>query len=447
MNTELSNIFDNASVGTGCAVSSTKRWAMSVGMTNNVDTMNSFKVHSNTNCLYMLHPSTGVIMYSADFSAWITDGFRLNWTDAPTPNNLVFSYLVINGGTWDCGNFTSPTTPTNNVDTAVSVSSKPIRGLLINSVSASAYDSILSDAVFAIGATDGTNTSSIGIIDEDNQAISDSYRINNTTNIIRALTANGAALDTATFDSFTTNNFRLDYSAAAAGTKTYGWVVVAGEITTQNYTADINTEPSVSISETLTRIQNRIFTINESTISVNQTLARIQSLIKTIADPTISISEALTKSKTFVNTITDSAITVSETISRIQNRIKTIAESAVSTSETLTKVVSYIKAIGTEPSVSVGQTLFAVKAFVKSITTETAISVSDTIQKLLAATRPITGVTTTTSDSIIKIQSLIKQISESTISVSDSLQGSLLYIISVIESRIKWYYSLLTRKN
>ena len=132
----------------GCATSTTKRWSVSTGMQTAADPSNTFRFHSNTNLYYIGSPSSGGLLHSADFNGWVTDGFQLDWTDAPSNTNRMISYLVINGGLWDCGNFTSPTTPTNNVDTAVSVSSKPLRGLIIASTNASAYDTLEDNAIF-----------------------------------------------------------------------------------------------------------------------------------------------------------------------------------------------------------------------------------------------------------------------------------------------------------
>ena len=136
--------------------------------------------------------------------------------------------MVIKGGNWDVGSLQSPTTPTNNVDYAVSVNSNTLRGLLIDTVATATLTTAQTISTASAGVTDGTNQACISVINEDAQATTDSYYLANTTNIVKPLTTNGATLEIATFNSFPdTASFRLDWGTASASQEYYGWVVVA----------------------------------------------------------------------------------------------------------------------------------------------------------------------------------------------------------------------------
>ena len=211
----------------GCAVSASKEWAIGNVMEDTRDPTDTWRVTYNNHCLVNLNETTGAVEYLAEFSAWITDGFQLNYTDAPAASTDDFSYLVIKGGTWDNGVLTAPTTITNDVDYAVSVSSRTLRGMMVASCNDITSGSIDTNAIVSVGASDGTNQAVIACIDEDALATVDSYRVNTTVNIAKPLGAFGSSSDRGTFDSFTTDNFRLDWPTKSANAQLYGWVVVA----------------------------------------------------------------------------------------------------------------------------------------------------------------------------------------------------------------------------
>ena len=219
---------DHAHGSFGAAVSSTARWALSVMSENASDPTDTWRTTQTTNCLYELD-DTGAEASKADFDGWITDGFTLDWENPATNTTDDFSYLVIKGGKWDCGTLTAPNTPTNDVDTSVSVSSNTLRGLLM--VTNNYTDSsITTSNNVSVGATDGTTQASMGTVDEDAQNNADGYRVNSSTHVIRAISTNGVQQHTATFDSFGTNSFRLDWDNAVAFLPLHNWVVVADSV-------------------------------------------------------------------------------------------------------------------------------------------------------------------------------------------------------------------------
>ena len=225
-NDVVSGAAEAGGINRGAAISTSKRWVCGITSEDSADPTDTWRYYDNAACLKSLN-LVGAIDYVADFSAWISDGFRLNYTDAPTTSTRKFSYMVIKGGSWDVDSLQSPTTPTNNVDYSVAVNSNTLRGLLLDTVATATLTTAQTITTSSTGVTDGTNKGCISIIDEDAQTSSDIYRLANTTSIIKPLTTNGATLELATFDSFSTNNFRLDWATASAATEYYGWVVVA----------------------------------------------------------------------------------------------------------------------------------------------------------------------------------------------------------------------------
>jgi hypothetical protein len=379
--------------------------------------------HSAGDRCFAITDTVGAYDHHGYLTAWITDGFRMTWDDAPTSTTVKFSYMVINGGQWDCGTITTPTSALANQDYAVSLSSKTPKGLMLFSVGGTAHTTIVTFALYSIGATDGTNHACHSAIDEDAQATMDGYRHHSTdSTVYRGLTTNGAISDTATFDSFTTDNFRLDYGTKSAFAQLIHYVAVADQFTSTLYDIPIS-ETSVSVSESLTRVPVRVKSISETAVSVSEALARVPVRVKAISDTSVSVSDSLARIPTYLKPISETSITTNDSIARWISVSYTLAEPSISINDTIAGALFYPRTIN-----------------------ESAISTNDTIVRLLAATRTVAEPSTSVSDTIARIQSLIKQISESAISINDSVQGSILFTALLIESRIKWYYSLLTRK-
>jgi hypothetical protein len=420
-------------------------------------------VSNDDRCFAVLN-TTGGFSHWAFLKSWLTDGFQLQWDGPPTATDFDFSYLVINGGNWDSGTLTTLATPTNDVDTSVSVDSQPIKGLMLTGTTMVLPLAVKAYNIFSLGATDGITQSVIAGIDEDNQNPCDNYRYSSNTAIYHTLGTDGANSVRAIFDSFGTNSFRLDYPVLPVAHLVH-WVVVADAPSSTLFDRPIS-ETSVSVSEALARVQIKIKPISEPSVSVSETLARVQSLIKTINETSVSVSEALARIQLKIKPISESAISVSEALVRGLVYTRPINEPSISTNDSIVRLPLYLRPINdtpaittndsiarwisvsytlAEPSISINDTIAGALFYPRTIN-ESAISVNDSIVRLLAATRAISESSITVSDTIARIQSLIKQISESAISVNDSVQGSLLFTALLIESRIKWYYSLLTRK-
>lgn len=262
---------------------------------------------------------------------------------------------------------------------------------------------------------------------------------------------------------------------------------------TQQYNRPIS-DPTISVSETLARIQSIIKLISETSIDSSEQLGKSLAYIKPISETFITISEIITRVQTLIKLISETSVSESESLSRVQSLIKTISDTpAITSSETLASGLSFTKTISDTPTITVNQTLARVYGANRPITdtpsitaidslakiislhvalTESQINISEsiagrlsflktisesnisvgggTITRILTAIRAITVATEpsiTISDLISRIQTLLKTIAEDAISVNDSpLQAGLFLQISLVESRIKWYYSLLTRK-
>jgi hypothetical protein len=206
-------------------------------------------------------------------------------------------------------------------------------------------------------------------------------------------------------------------------------------------------ESTVSVSEALARVQVILKPISEPSVSVIEALARIQLKINAISESAISVSEALARIPTYVKAISESAITTNDSVARLPLYIRPISETAISNvSDSIARWISVSYTLA-EPSISVNDSVQGALFYLRTISDTPAITTDDSIVRLLSAVRTVAAEPSiSVSDTIERIQTILKAISESAISVNDSVQGSLLYTALIIESRIKWYYSVLTRK-
>lgn len=222
------------SITHGAAVSSTQRYTLG----NNAEPTASniaFDINryiSNVRCLLNIDDASSATDMLADFDSWITDGFRLDIEDAPSSSSLLFSYLVINGGTWDAGSDTTKTS-TGTDTTTVSVSSNTIRGIGTAMTGSAFSGGVVNEARVGQGFSDTTNESWFGAADTGTTSAATACR--NSAND-RLLAVSNAANTTASsttflidadFSSVGTNVFTLNYNTANASAQDFVWWVVA----------------------------------------------------------------------------------------------------------------------------------------------------------------------------------------------------------------------------
>jgi hypothetical protein len=75
---------DHAVMGTGAATSTSERWAIAGSAEHNVGTTDCYRRMETDRCVLILNPADGTVDGEADFVSFITNGVRINWSDAPS---------------------------------------------------------------------------------------------------------------------------------------------------------------------------------------------------------------------------------------------------------------------------------------------------------------------------------------------------------------------------
>lgn len=196
------------------------------GMSNSIEdaatTMDTYSSISGGLSILIPNTTTGAITTSAQHLDWIPDGFSMNYT-ANAGATIIFSYLVIEGGTYFMNIPSTPTTPQRSTivnGASVQTNLRIPRGLMIFTNGHTAGGST-AHAKVSFGGTDGVRTACIATIDEDNVADSDSYRVNayNDGAVFKTLSITGTLESNANFIGFVGNptaDIILDYTVIAA---------------------------------------------------------------------------------------------------------------------------------------------------------------------------------------------------------------------------------------
>lgn len=142
--------------GIGAAVSSSARWAISAGVEDGVTMNFTAKTRQVTNmCMTGLDAEGDAVTLEADFSAWLSNGFRLNWTDPPGTSTNLFYALVLKGGQYAVGAFNKNADGSPPDAQDVSLAFDPV-GVLLGSGGKTAAAGLAADSNLSLGGSDGT---------------------------------------------------------------------------------------------------------------------------------------------------------------------------------------------------------------------------------------------------------------------------------------------------
>lgn len=205
----------------GAAVSATKRWAFT-GMEQNavtsVATTAAKHFLAAAKVFQLMYIDNGQI-FSADFSAWTSTGFDYNITTGSS-SNFEFGYLDIQGGQWDVGTGTKPTTATTQTVTGESF--QPSFLSLFTS-SPTTTSTGTANEISSFGATDGTNQVSANAT--NNNVIPTVAKSSSSATTV-LLDRDGTNNPVASFTSFNSDGWTITWNATGTA-KEVGWITAA----------------------------------------------------------------------------------------------------------------------------------------------------------------------------------------------------------------------------
>jgi len=132
----------------------TRQFAIGGSSEDAIGTSDTFGRISNSGCLLMLEPLAGGNDGEANFSGWITDGLRIDWSNFPSAAFLITAILI--GGddlTAYVGDFTSTATVGNSVS-ITDPQFEPDQLIVLGAGARPDYNTTLANAQFNVGFVD-----------------------------------------------------------------------------------------------------------------------------------------------------------------------------------------------------------------------------------------------------------------------------------------------------
>jgi hypothetical protein len=213
----------NSGLAFGAAVSSTKRWAIS--MAGKGDKSGSGQ---NTSQVIQFQTKETTISAQADFVAMEADGFRINVTDAPEQATKI-AYLAMAGTNLnvDVGSFDQPTS-TGIQEITTGTNTEYAHLMSFNKVASS---SATAKATISAGGAHASGDGNEGATHISQNDAKDNYDATVTTKIIQLFNTTDAAPTLqaeADFDSFTATSFKLNWTTVDATAREILYWAVGG---------------------------------------------------------------------------------------------------------------------------------------------------------------------------------------------------------------------------
>jgi hypothetical protein len=202
----------------GAAVSSSKEWvhadAAPDGDTNGACQR---RFHSTTKCLAMFDGgTTAVSQNEADFTQFLADGFRLNWSAVGDTTTVFAAILIdtVSGSTIDVGTLVAPTSPGTVSPTTIH---RP-EGVLFAATGGATEDTDANEAHLSIGsgADDGSLVEGMTWYGDDTVDPTDVKMQNSTTKVIQCRTDQATVTKEADFTATADTSFTVDFTTADA---------------------------------------------------------------------------------------------------------------------------------------------------------------------------------------------------------------------------------------
>lgn len=191
---------------------------------DNVSTSNTKRAMYDDRICEVIGASSGASVASADFDGFTSTGFDLDWSTVTTTFDMF--YITVKGGQWECGTEqTKGSTGTQAYTTTFEPS-----GLLVFGNTSTSLGSVLNNAFWNIGFSDGVDECSHSGYDEDNLGTTESRRQVSETYLLKKLdVTGGSATEEASVDSFNALDFTLNFNASGSSNNRFHFLVVGDE--------------------------------------------------------------------------------------------------------------------------------------------------------------------------------------------------------------------------
>ncbi len=171
----------NISMGFMTAAGGQNTWSLT--SVNNVSPVSAWKLQKITRGLSILNANAASIDAEASFSSVNSDGFTINWVDAPSTARNIF-YLALAGGKYKVASFNKSTGTAPVIQSITGVGLQP-RGLLFSSDNFPSSSLVNSNSTISFAGTDGVSSGATWSSDRQGASPSITARSTNSTEAFR----------------------------------------------------------------------------------------------------------------------------------------------------------------------------------------------------------------------------------------------------------------------
>lgn len=419
----------------GCATGSGEEWSYSMAGVNGSGTMSNAQYFSNTKCIVAVQASSPTTTEAlADFVSFDSDGFTINWSDAPA-SAWKINYLCLKGGQWFAGSETQKTSTGTKATTGVGFTPQ---GIIFGGQCGTAVDSSASHNRQTFGVTTGTsNNVCLWTGDRTGVAVSIVNSIHSATKCIVHATEQTSVSPTtqaeAALSSFDGDGFTLDWTTADATARIFGFLAFTANAGGNNYTKECT--ETVTLTDTClkgaTKVLADVVTFTDECIKMaikvcTDTITYTDTLLHAIArtlEETVTftdtclkqIGRAFSEVVTFTDdllkqggkVLTDTA-TFSDVLTGMKIAVKELTE-------TITMSDTLVRTVGRTCSEVVTFTDTLVRSVMRTL--EETITYTDTLVKQIARTL---SETVTLTDTITYVRIKLATLTE-TITLTDTI--------------------------
>ena len=325
---------------------------------------------NNAACLASCSNTTGAITFLADFVSFNNaagGGITVNISDASPAAAKPIAFLLIKGGSWDCGTFQQRSgTGTQDVTTTTGLTSK---GVFLAGIGSATAGSVQANFYLGMGASDGTNEGCSYTGNTNGLGTFAAVRSNLTTKVYRQATPNATAASS-------TTDAECDMSSMAT----------AGQFTLDWTTADtVQRQMAYWTVGTLAAGNNVVRTMDTETITISEvTKARLAAKMRPLTAQTTTISEVTkTRLASKMRPLATQTVTMSEPAppARVRSKARALpTETITIDAGTLARLKSSMRALSAETTTIGAGTVARLKAALRSLATET-ITISEDLQR------------------------------------------------------------------
>ncbi|HEX2472701.1 MAG TPA: hypothetical protein VHJ59_08120, partial [Nitrososphaera sp.] len=399
---------DRSVICIGAAKSTTQRWVM-WGRDETVGISDCDMYITSTRCLSECSSATGAIVGDGDFVSFDNaagGGITVNITDAFTNAGNRLAFLLVKGGTWDCGTFQQRSgTGTQDVTIATGLDPELV---FLGGINSATSGTVVANCYLGIGGSDGTNEgcSWTGCLNASSVFVTANTGLN--TKVFRQATPLATPTSSTTdaecdmSDMATTGQFTLNWTTADTTQRQMAFWVLGPSAAAGN-NVERGLSESVTVTETsLNRLSAKTRARSE-TVTITETAARLGTKLRPLATETITLTDNVVRlkaknvSKTLADTITETesiarlkaamriqadTITLSETAAKMTAKTR-IASDSITLSESIARIKGKLKVLAETTTLTESLARLASKSRAAADT----ITISETIARLVGKIR------------------------------------------------------------